>query len=258
MQFSEQQLMTLMASYFLPFIRIGAVCLSMPVIGSRLLPTRVRLLLALAITFIVVPMAPVVKIPTDLGAYHLLWIVQESLLGLLIGFTFQLIFQVFVLGGQIIAMQSGLGFATMVDPNNQSQVPLVSQLYLFLVSLLFLALNGHLLLFELLANSFTTMPVGQWLPLLDNIGQVLTFSSWMFKGALLVALPAVIALLLVNLAFGVMTRAAPQLNIFAIGFPITLTLGVLIIYVTFSSVQAHVHSALGTGMLLAKQLLQVN
>ena len=127
-------------------------------------------------------------------------------------------------------MQIGLSFASLADPQNGAQSPLLSQLYTLLGTLIFLALNGHLLLIQLLVDSFTALPVApttgidrDWLWVLINWG------SQMFAGAVLVALPAIAALLVVNLAFGVMVRAAPQLNIFAVGFPITLVLGLLII-----------------------------
>lgn len=194
-----------------PLLRISGLFMTMPLISSVLVPMRIRLVFAMTLSFLCAP-----AISTSLSFLHfnsayVAVIVHELLLGLLMGFVLQLVFQVFVLGGQVIAMQAGLGFATMVDPASKASVPLVSQLYLMMMSLTFLSLNGHLAVLDALLSSFRQMPVGTIGVGLSAIGSVLTFSGWMFKEAVLVSLPAILSLLIVNLAFGVMTRVAPQL-----------------------------------------------
>jgi flagellar biosynthetic protein FliR len=119
----------------------------------------------------------------------------------------------------------GLGFASMMDPQNGVSVPVIGQFYTVLATIIFLILNGHLILADTLIGSFKTMPIGDYSLLTDKLWQVVIWSKWMFVSALVIALPAITALLLVNVAFGVMTRASPQLNIFAVGFPITILLG---------------------------------
>lgn len=183
----------------------------------------------LALTWAILPFVPPMPVVEPLSPEGLLVTVQQVLIGLSMGFILRLVFGALELGGQVIAMQVGLSFASLADPQNGAQSPLLSQFYTLLGTLIFLALNGHLLLIQLLVDSFTVLPVTptgidrDWLWVLVNWG------SQMFAGAVLVALPAIAALLVVNLAFGVMVRAAPQLNIFAVGFPITLVLGLLII-----------------------------
>jgi flagellar biosynthetic protein FliR len=135
-------------------------------------------------------------------------------------------------------MQMGLGFASMVDPANGVSVPVLGQFLLMLVTLLFLAMNGHLVVFEVLAESFVTLPVGEGL-LLDHYWTMAGKLTWVIGAGLLMALPVVTALLIINLAFGVMTRAAPQLNIFSIGFPLTLVLGLFIFWLGVSDFLAH-------------------
>jgi flagellar biosynthetic protein FliR len=137
-----------------------------------------------------------------------------------------------VLAGQAAANSMGLGFASMVDPSNGVQVPILSTFYLLVSTLIFLAAGGHLLLIQLLAESFRTMPIAADGLTRNDIWTMLSWASVMFAGALLIALPLMTALLLVNLSFGVITRSAPQLNIFAVGFPLSLTLGFVMVWVT--------------------------
>jgi flagellar biosynthetic protein FliR len=136
------------------------------------------------------------------------------------------------MAGSLIGLQMGLGFATFFDPINSAQVPVVAQFLGILFSLIFLALNGHLLMIEVLAESFRAFPIGAqpssamgWKTLVDWGGEI-------FRTGLLLALPMIAALLIANLSIGIMTRAAPQLNIFAVGFPITLAAGFLVLFVT--------------------------
>ena len=166
-----------------------------------------------------------------------LWIAQEILIGMMLGFVLQLFFQVFVIAGQIVAMQMGLGFASMIDPANGISVPVIGQVFMILVTLLFLAMNAHLVVFEVLTESFFTLPVGSGF-LVENYWEIANKLSWVMGAALLLVLPAITALLVVNLAFGVMTRAAPQLNIFSIGFPLTLVLGLVIVWIGMADILA--------------------
>jgi flagellar biosynthetic protein FliR len=151
------------------------------------------------------------------------------LIGVLIGLLLAASFQAVTIAGESISLAMGLGFATMVDPQSGASVPVLSQFLLILTTLLFLSLGGHLMLIELIATSFETMPIaGVGLVRADLIG-VAAFGSQMFAGAVLIALPAVVTLLVIQLAMGIMTRAAPQMNIFSVGFPITILLGFLVV-----------------------------
>jgi len=141
-----------------------------------------------------------------------------------------------ITGGQVIAMQMGLGFSLMIDPQNGSQAPVLSQFYLLMVILVYLALNGHLVLIEVLVDSFRIMPIGPEGLSADSYWQLAKWGGLIFSGGVGMAIPAIASLLVVNIAFGVMTRAAPQLNIFAIGFPITMLLGFAVIMVGLPSV----------------------
>ena len=140
-----------------------------------------------------------------------------------------------VIAGQIISIQMGMGFASMVDPTNGVSAAVIGQFLTMLVTLLFLAMNGHLVVFEVLTESFTTLPVGSGL-VVNHFWELVGRLSWVLGASLLLVLPAITALLVVNIAFGVMTRAAPQLNIFSIGFPLTLVLGMGIFWIGMADI----------------------
>lgn len=250
MNLNYQAMISQFSQIIWPLPRISGLFLTMPLISSMLVPTRIKLVFALALAFLCAPFISDSLSFLHFEGRYLIIVIHELLMGLLMGFVLQLVFQVFVMGGQIIAMQAGLGFATMVDPATKASVPLVSQFYLFLISLMFLVLNGHLAGLDALLSSFREMPVGKISLGFSAIGSVLTFSGWMFKESVLVALPAILSLLIVNLAFGVMTRVAPQLNIFSMGFPITLIMGMVIIRISLPGVASQITDSLEQGMRL--------
>ena len=216
-------------SFLWPLARVAALVTVAPIFGARVMPGRVRLMLMLALTWAILPFIKSAPVIEPLSPAGVLVVAQQVLIGLSMGFLFRLAFTALELGGLMIATQMGLGFASLIDPQNGAQSPLLSQFYTLLGTLVFLGLNGHLLLIQLLVDSFEALPVATSGADRDLLWTLVTWASRMFAGAVLISLPAIASLLVVNLAFGVMTRAAPQLNIFSVGFPIGLILGLLII-----------------------------
>lgn len=235
LQLTDTQISTWVASFMLPLFRVASMLMVMPVFGTTLVSRRVRLYFAVAITVCIAPGLPPMPAVNPLALSGWLLIGEQILVGAVLGFSLQLFFQAFAVAGQIVAIQMGMGFASMVDPANGVSVAVIGQFFTMLVTLLFLSMNGHLVVFEVLTESFTTLPVGgglmtaQYWELAGKLG-------WVLGAALLLVLPAVTALLVVNIAFGVMTRAAPQLNIFSIGFPLTLVLGLFIVWVGLADI----------------------
>ncbi|CAI8727211.1 flagellar biosynthetic protein FliR [Pseudomonas putida] len=235
LQLTDTQISTWVASFMLPLFRVASMLMVMPVFGTTLVSRRIRLYFAVAITVCIAPSLPPMPAVSPLDLSGLLLIAEQILVGAVLGFSLQLFFQAFAVAGQIVAIQMGMGFASMVDPANGVSVAVIGQFFTMLVTLLFLSMNGHLVVFEVLTESFTTLPVGgglmtaQYWELAGKLG-------WVLGAALLLVLPAVTALLVVNIAFGVMTRAAPQLNIFSIGFPLTLVLGLFIVWVGLADI----------------------
>jgi flagellar biosynthesis protein FliR len=250
------QLEAWLIQYFWPFVRIGACLMVAPVIGAQFVPPRVRLIIAGAVTLIVAPLLP----PPEVRAFSgtgLVITVQQLLIGIATGFVLQLIFDALAMGGQLLSNTMGLGFAFNIDPLRGAGTPVLGQFYMLLVTLTFLALNGHLLLIELLAGSFKTLPVSAQGLSSDALWLVTAWGNQLFTNALLVALPGLTALLVVNLSFGVMSRAAPSLNLFAVGFPATLACGLAIIYIGLPSVQATFTDSLEAAFDLIRNLLQL-
>ncbi|MGB0496610.1 MAG: flagellar biosynthetic protein FliR [Kangiellaceae bacterium] len=244
MELNAEQILNFLTAYILPFARLSGFLMVLTVISSKSISPRFRLLLAVAITIIVVPTLPDYSQQTNLlngvnnglssstflSPRGWLLVIEQTLIGIALGFVSRLLMETFVVGGQIIAMQSGLGFASLVDPANGSSVPALGQFFLMMTSLIFLAVDGHLLMIRLVVESFTSFPIGSSMNLYDMFYQLVNWAKWVFAAALLMSLVAMSALLIVNITFGVMTRAAPQINIFAVGFPLTLVAGLILIW----------------------------
>lgn len=229
MELGFAQATAFVGSLMWPFMRIGAMLTAMPVIGTRMVPTRVKIIATFVISIFVLPLLPPVPEVEALSLSGLFISVQQILIGFAMGFTLQLVFGALMIAGEAIAMSMGLGFASMVDPNNGVSVPVISQLLVIIGTLLFLALGGHLMLIQLVVNSFQSLPIS---PIGIDRESFLAIANWgsqMFIGAIWVAIPALISMLVVTICLGVMTRAAPQLNIFSVGFPITMFLGFVVL-----------------------------
>lgn len=211
-------------------VRITGFVLVVPVFANQLIPARVKIALCFAIALPIAPIMPPLPPLTQMDLMGLLGVLLQSFAGIALGFATMLFFQLFVVAGQFVAMQMGLGFAAMVDPGNGVQVTVWSQFYLMLVTLTYLALDGHLILLDVLITGFTLFEFGVSGSFPETALFVAQLGTWMFSGGALIALPGVCALLVVNLAFGVMSRSAPQLNVFSLGFPFALLFGLLVIW----------------------------
>ena len=257
MHFSEAELLNRVAAFIWPLIRIGALFIAAPLFSIHGVPTRVRLVVSVAVTLVVMPLLP--PLPTvEFWSYQALMITgQQVLIGVLSGFIVQLVFGAVVFAGQGIAFSMGLGFAAMVDPQNGQQVPVVAQFYIITTTLIFLMVDGHLVLIKMVLDSFTTLPIA--VDSLDkaDLWSVIAWSSRLFAGGLLLALPVIASLLLVNISFGVATRAAPQLNIFSVGFPVTLLLGLLLLWITLPNILDQFNGILLDAYELIGQMLRL-
>ena len=216
-----------------PLMRVSGVILVAPVFGSAYVPIRIRALIAIVLTIVVTPFAREVPAVGALSAAFFFIMLRELVIGLAIGFVLRMVIDAAVVGGQALATAMGLHFATVVDPN-QGGTPTLSQFYVIVATLLLLATDAHLALVELVANSFTTLPVAVAAWPATSVWATVAFAGTMFVGGLQLALPSLAAILMVNVAFGVVSRAAPTLNLFAVGFPVAMIVGFI---VTLISVQ---------------------
>jgi flagellar biosynthetic protein FliR len=252
---NPDQLEGWLSQLFWPFIRIGACFMVAPAFGALFIPARLRLVLAAAVALLVAPLVPAPAGITPFSATGIMVTVQQVIIGAAIGFALQILFDAVAMGGQLLANSMGLSFAFNVDPMRGTGTPALGQFYALLVMLTFLALNGHLALIEMLVDGFRTLPVGETGLGSDALWTLVLWGTQIFSGALAVALPGITALLIVNLSFGVMSRAAPSLNLFAVGFPISLVFGLAIVLVGLPALQSSFVNLLGEAYLLLRSLL---
>ncbi len=224
-----------LSDFMWPFLRVSALLVAAPVFGTRLVPVRVRIAIAVLLTWALVPILPATPAIDPLSLPAVLIAFQQVLIGLAMGFALQMVFNALIVAGENMAMSMGLGFASMIDPQNGVNVPVLSQFFVIIATLVFLSLNGHFALLELLVQSFRSLPVGA-----PGLGREAYFAiagwaSEMLIGAVRLALPVVVSILIAYLALGVMTRAAPQLNVFSVGFPLILLFGFVVLYLSMPS-----------------------
>jgi flagellar biosynthesis protein FliR len=228
-------IMTQLSQFMLPFIRLGTMFLVMPFFGARTLPTRIRVILGIFITFLIVPNIQLQSMSDLSVSLWWLHIINQFLIGFAMGFMMQIAMSGIILAGQNVATAMGLGFASSVDPQNGIQAAVVGQIYLILGTLVFLVSDSHLFLIMVLAESFTAFPLSLVTWNMDMLLQAIFFSGKMFEIGVLIALPVLIGILLINIGLGVMTKASPQLNLFSIGFPMSMMGGFLLIYLSMPS-----------------------
>ncbi len=245
MTFTAEYLIAFVTGWTLPFFRIAAAVTTSPVLGNRAVPVRIKAGVAIVLTLAIAPLLPDLPHVDPTSTSTVLLVMREVLIGLAFGFALRLALFVLEFAGQLIAHLMGLGFAAMVDPQTGIDVPVLSQFYIILATFVFLGLDGHLILVSTLAESFRVLPVG--LPSLNftSLWEMVNQAGWAFGAALQLALPAIVTLLVVNFAFGVISRAAPQLHIIVIGFPLTLVFGFIVIWLTYSTVVGEIGGVFG-------------
>lgn len=225
--FTEAQLMAWLSPVLWPFLRILAVFTAAPVFSSRAFPVRARIALAFLVAFAAQDGLPATSLVglDDAGVWGV--VVQQVGIGLALGFAVRLVFAAVDLAGEVIGFQMGLNFASFFDPSLNSQSSAVARFFSQMTSLLFVVMNGHLMVLMAVNKSFEAFPVDQ--NFLQALGKMKLYQlgTDLFASALWMALPMIGMLMFVNMALGVISRVAPQMNIFAVGFPITLVVGLI-------------------------------
>lgn len=224
---SEAQLTAWLSPVLWPFLRTLAVFTAAPVFSSRAFPVRVKVALALLVAVCAQASLANQPVVSFTGALALETLVQQVGVGLAIGFAVRVLFASMGLVGEIIGLQMGLNFATFFDPSSNSQASAVSAFFNHMASLLFIVFNGHLLVLMAVVKSFNAFPVGMGLLEVLNTVRLFDLGADLFSSALWLALPMTALLMLVNLGLGIISRVAPQINIYAVGFPLTLIVGLL-------------------------------
>jgi flagellar biosynthetic protein FliR len=237
-----------------PALRVSGFVLTAPATSETSIPGLVKIVLTLALAFV---LAPLVQVPAGLSIFSadgMLSAVLELLIGVSIGLVVQVAFEALNFAGQSISLTMGLGFATLVDPQHGAQTPVLGQMFTIFGTLLYLAIDGHLILISALAESFKHLPIGAAHFDHDFLLTVVLWGARVFDTGLLIALPLVIALVIVNAGLGVVTRAAPQLNLFGIGFTVTLMSGFFVLVVGLDGIMNGISSLLNSALEEASDL----
>jgi len=242
--FTDAEVQAAIASLLWPFIRILALIQTAPIFGHRAVPQRAKIGLSALITILVAPLtqAPVVD---AFSATGLLLLFQQIIVGVSMGFGLRAIFGAFEMAGDLIGLQMGLGFASFLDPQRNAPSPLLSTFLMMCAMLVFLSTDGHLTLLMTLADSFTVLPIApsplsglDWMKL-AGLGTIV------FAAGVQIALPVLAAVLALNIALGFVSRSAPQLNIFALGFAITLLAGMLLLWLALGLMAGPIERIVG-------------
>jgi flagellar biosynthetic protein FliR len=242
--FTDAQLMGWLSALLLPFFRILALLTAAPVLSMRAIPARLRIGLAIVIAATLAP-SVAAPVPIDLVSWGGLgFVAQEVAVGLAIGFAARLVFAAFNLAGEVIGLQMGLSFAGFFDPQG-AQATAVGSFMNTLATLVFVALNGPLLLIAATLRSFGTLPVGGVPFEFAARMHPVALGAEVFALGLLIAVPFLALILFINLMLGVMSRVAPQLSLFSIGFPVTIGGGLLLLMLGLPWIERPMADGLG-------------
>jgi flagellar biosynthetic protein FliR len=253
---TSDQMSAWIVAFLWPFVRMLALVSTAPVFGEGSVPRSAKVGLAVLLAFVIAPtLAPMPQAPLVSAAG--LWIlVQQILIGAAMGFSMRMVFTIVQAAGEYVGLQMGLSFASFFDPTSGGNTMVVSRLLNVMMMLIFLGIDGHLMLIATLANSFHTLPVsdaaltaGGWF-MLAAAGQEI------FVGGLMLALPLIATLLTLNLAMGILNRVSPQFSIFAVGFPITLLVGLLMLQMLMPYLGPFLEPRFAAGFMGIDQFLQ--
>jgi flagellar biosynthesis protein FliR len=216
-----------------PMLRLSAFLAFTSIFSIRAVNMRIRVLLGFSMAFFVSQQIEIPRID-PITADGLMEIARQILIGLTMGLVFQVASATLVVAGQSVSGSMGLSMANMMDPN-MGNVPVLSQLFNIMGTLIFLGMGGHLIVFGLVIESFKLLPIGQPFFSQDMLGKMINWSAMMFLGALLIALPVMMTLLFINVGLGFVARAAPSLNIFTVGFPALILTGFVVMMISMGN-----------------------
>ncbi|GAB3505128.1 flagellar biosynthetic protein FliR [Pseudoxanthomonas daejeonensis] len=251
-----QQAFGMLGTIMWTMLRTGAMLMAMPLIGTRAVPVRLRVLLAGALAMAIAPMLPPPPQAGGIDAVTVLGVAREVAMGVAMGFVLKLVFEAGALAGELVSQGMGLAFAQMNDPLRGTSSGVVAQWFYIAFGLLFFAADGHLAMIALLVRSYQVLPIAApWGDTGASLGVVVELFSLVLRGGLTLALPVMVALLATNLAFGVLARAAPALNPIQLGLPVAVLTGLFLLAVLVGElatpVQALFDAAWATGARVA-------
>lgn len=255
--FTSAQLDAWVAAFIFPLARILGLLATAPVFNNAAMPRRVRLMAGLAIAMALVPALPPMPAMPAGSWLGLAMLAEQLIAGVVMGFALRIAFAAVDLAGELVGLQMGLSFAVFFDPQSTGQTPVISEFFGLLATLAFLAMNGHLLALSLLAESFHLWPVAVEPVNAAGMARLVTGAAMIFAIGLLISLPLVAALLIANIGMGFLSRVAPQLNLFAVGFPVTLLAGFAVIALSLPYFGAALETLFDQGFRLMRAAMGV-
>lgn len=251
------QLQTWVALFLWPFVRVSAFIMACPLLGHNAVPNQVKIGLAVAAT---VAMAPLLPPLPDVAVYS--WagvgiLVEQVLIGVALGFVIRILFTVVQAAGEFVGLQMGLAFATFFSPDSGTNTMILSRLLYFITLMMFLAMNGHLIAIEILSATFTTLPIASMSLNAGAWDLLVRFGSTIFIAGMLLALPLMASLLIINLSLGILNRTAPQFTVFSIGFPMSLTAGLVLLMVLMKDLGKFLQGLFSQGLQFMQELVLI-
>jgi flagellar biosynthesis protein FliR len=244
----------LIAGFLWPFTRIMGLLAMAPLFGNRGIPARIKVALGLLLSAIVAPTIGALPQMDPMSVTGVLVLAQQFIIGIAMGFAMRIVFTAVELAGELVGMTMGLGFATFFDPQSAGRSSAISQFLSLLTLMVYLASNLHLVVLSTLVDSFATMPVTAMPMGGDLFRQLAGWGGRIFSAGVQLALPVVAGLLIVNIALGILTRAAPQLNLFGVGFPVTLAVGFLMLALALPYMAVPLERLFADGFAMMRQL----
>ena len=245
---------TWIAALLWPLTRILGLIAASPLFGNPTFPRSAKVALGVLLAMIIAPTVPALPAADPLSMAGLMIMTQELLIGLAMGFAMRIVFAAVEMAGEVASMTMGLGFATVFDPQSRGRSSAVSQFVALIATLAFMSVNGHLVLIEVLAESFISLPISAT-PMSSSMPlELVKWASVIFSTGLQLSLPIVAALLIATVALGILTRAAPQLNIFGIGFPISLGVGMLLLSQTLPYLSVPLQTLFNQGLEASRKI----
>ena len=235
LEVSSAQLNAWIAALMLPLARVMGMISAAPLYSNGAVPIRVRVAFGIGASMAILPALPAPPPIDPASGLGIAIFVQQILIGVAIGFIMRLVFAAVDLAGELIGLQMGLSFAIFFDPQTNAQTGVLAEFIGLLATLIFLALGGHLMMIEVMVRSFEWIPIRAEPIKAIGLAEVAGTGALLFAAGLLLALPLITALLITNIAMGVLTRAAPQINLFAVGFPITMSAGFIVLLLSLEA-----------------------
>ncbi len=235
MDFTFSEITQWLGLLWWPFIRITGFFLIAPFFGDQSLPAEVRIMLSICFTLLCAPLIGEVPAVNPFSISAVLLTLSQLAYGAMLGFAVLIFFTIYTMAGQAISMQLGLAMAVMNDPSNGVSVAIIGRFFQILCSLLFLAFDGHLVVIALFTESFAIFPIDMVMPY-NSFEHLLKMFGWMISAGLMLAIPAICVMQISQVTFGFMSKAAPSFNIFSLGFPMTMTIGLFALSLSFTGV----------------------